>query len=58
VEGGFEDFCVRMLVFWSMVSMITEFACQEGSIKKTLWLVCAFQAHQDASSSDLDLHAF
>jgi hypothetical protein len=31
---GFEDFCVRTLVFWSMVSMIMEFACQEGLIKK------------------------
>jgi hypothetical protein len=31
---SFEDFCVRTLVFWSMVSMITGFACREGSIKK------------------------
>jgi hypothetical protein len=31
---GFKDFCVRTLVFWLMVSMITEFACQEGLIKK------------------------
>jgi hypothetical protein len=31
---GFEDFCMRTLVFWLMVLMITEFACQEGSIKK------------------------
>ncbi len=34
LPGLFEDFCVHTLVFWSMVSMITEFACQEGSIKK------------------------
>ncbi len=34
VEGGYEDFCVRTLVFWLMVLMITEFACREGSIKK------------------------
>jgi hypothetical protein len=39
VEGGFEDFCVRTLVFWSMVSMIAEFAFQEGSFKKQCgWL--------------------
>jgi hypothetical protein len=31
---GFEVFYVRTLVFWPMVSMITEFACQEGLIKK------------------------
>ncbi len=50
-------FCMRTLVFWSMVSMIKEFACQEGLIKKHCGLVCAFQAHRDASSSDLDLCA-
>jgi hypothetical protein len=39
VEGGFEDFCVRTLVFWSMVLMIAEFAYREGSIKKQCgWL--------------------
>jgi hypothetical protein len=31
---GFEDLCAHTLVFWSMVLMITEFACREGLIKK------------------------
>ncbi len=29
-----------------------------GIDQKTLWSACAFQAHQDASSRDLDLRAF
>ncbi len=29
-----------------------------GLDQKTLWLVCAFQAHRQAPSSDLDLRAF
>jgi hypothetical protein len=49
---GLKIFCVCTLVFWLMVLMITEFACQEA--QKKLRLACAFHAHQHASSSILD----